>query len=91
MLKQGVIDTGRAAEDPAAFRRLCVETMLPVPPVTSGRSQPPSGGCVLKLDLLHLPQRHGHPAAFRRLCVETENKKAESEKNGSSRLQAAVC
>ena len=26
VLKQGVIDTGRAAEDPAAFGRLCVET-----------------------------------------------------------------
>ena len=36
---------------PAAFGRLCVETMKP-DFVEGDMIQPPSGGCVLKLDLL---------------------------------------
>ena len=34
---------------PAAFRRLCVETNSYTPPALSEVSQPPLGGCVLKL------------------------------------------
>ena len=34
---------------PAAFRRLCVETKLPLRALKKPASQPPSGGCVLKL------------------------------------------
>ena len=34
---------------PAAFGRLCVETVL-APLLPSARVQPPSGGCVLKLN-----------------------------------------
>ena len=56
--------------DPAAFRRLCVETFVQIPLPYAG-DQPPSGGCVLK----HPQIMHGiirqEPAAFRRLCVET--------------------
>ena len=54
----------------AAFRRLCVETVM----YSSGSPlllQPPSGGCVLKQQphpRCYLPKRS---AAFRRLCVET--------------------
>ena len=36
-------------EAPAAFRRLCVET-IEIAPLTCLRAQPPSGGCVLKPD-----------------------------------------
>ena len=57
-------------EAPAAFRRLCVET------VSSRHSlavvnQPPSGGCVLKLNEALKRAYINDPAAFRRLCVET--------------------
>ena len=34
-------------------------------------SQPPSGGCVLKLQVAKHTQRRESPAAFGRLCVET--------------------
>ena len=34
-------------------------------------SQPPSGGCVLKLSLPYPISTNRYPAAFRRLCVET--------------------
>ena len=37
--------------------------------------QPPSGGCVLKLNEHAYSPRITRPAAFRRLCVETGNKK----------------
>ena len=57
---------------PAAFGRLCVETV-------SKRNlsriaiegQPPSGGCVLKLDGFDGVIFEADPAAFGRLCVET--------------------
>ena len=55
---------------PAAFGRLCVETLHD----SDGRRfvrQPPSGGCVLKRVLLHVPFHAAGPAAFGRLCVET--------------------
>ena len=55
---------------PAAFRRLCVETMryncyLKI------SFQPPSGGCVLKHAFDSNTNATNNPAAFRRLCVET--------------------
>ncbi len=34
----------------AAFRRLCVETTLPLPRIFAMLGQPPLGGCVLKPD-----------------------------------------
>ena len=37
------------APKPAAFRRLCVETILMSMLLAGALSQPPSGGCVLKL------------------------------------------
>ncbi len=59
-------------KDPAAFRRLCVETPRLTFPPHACACQPPSGGCVLKrvaaLDDVGL---FDAPAAFRRLCVET--------------------
>ena len=36
------------------------------------RSQPPSGGCVLKLDYIKTNYFAMPPAAFGRLCVETK-------------------
>ena len=38
---------------------------------TGDETQPPSGGCVLKLIRLAIRIRRRIPAAFRRLCVET--------------------
>ena len=74
---------------PAAFGRLCVETYA-IRSFESFFSQPPSGGCVLKL--LRHPQNLGIAvsAAFGRLCVETV---VTSVKAGDpdSRLRAAVC
>ena len=40
--------------NPAAFRRLCVETFC-IAPTTCPLSQPPSGGCVLKLNIVFQP------------------------------------
>ena len=54
-------------------------------------SQPPSGGCVLKLGKSRRIKHFYKPAAFRRLCVETLAKYQPSEHQESSRLQAAVC
>ena len=34
-------------------------------------TQPPLGGCVLKLYMNSNEHKHAYPAAFRRLCVET--------------------
>ena len=56
---------------PAAFGRLCVETLLRVG-VTRKFSQPPSGGCVLKPLFSYIIKKEERPAAFGRLCVETE-------------------
>ena len=41
-----------AASNPAAFRRLCVETRTLKALKARGVNQPPSGGCVLKLQVL---------------------------------------
>ena len=56
---------------PAAFGRLCVETATWNSGVSYISSQPPSGGCVLKLALLITAGWYIYPAAFGRLCVET--------------------
>ena len=42
----GLLD--KAGIEPAAFRRLCVETKLIGEIAPMIRDQPPSGGCVLK-------------------------------------------
>ena len=55
---------------PAAFRRLCVETICEKLQ-DKGSTQPPSGGCVLKLPNHQIISKTAIPAAFRRLCVET--------------------
>ena len=48
VLKQ--IDDNKYGHDyePAAFRRLCVETLTNETPLFGHVTQPPSGGCVLK-------------------------------------------
>ena len=79
----------KAAAPPAAFRRLCVETLSKPKPSGKG-SQPPSGGCVLK----QLTQ-----AAYNRLarqppsggCVLKPKSTAAIRGDVASRLQAAVC
>ena len=54
-------------------------------------SQPPSGGCVLKLQTAHAVGQRLLPAAFRRLCVETGISIMPHPPYLPSRLQAAVC
>ena len=65
------------------------------PPVTEKKmqekSQPPSGGCVLKPDGAMEFEIKGVPAAFRRLCVETFREDGYLNATQTSRLQAAVC
>ncbi len=80
----------RLAGLPAAFRRLCVETAYRW---TAGLAwtQPPSGGCVLKLYTKVQNLQVRKPAAFRRLCVETAWAKKSLLLPDPSRLQAAVC
>ena len=66
---------------PAAFGRLCVETGIRYN-TSTGATQPPSGGCVLKqFRTVAEVIEHG-PAAFGRLCVETfiEQAKQSREK-----------
>ena len=50
MLKQTYTLSDNMLQEPAAFRRLCVETSS-VFFSQRVRSQPPSGGCVLKLPM----------------------------------------
>ena len=45
---------GVAVASPAAFGRLCVETMIKLKFDYNNSNQPPSGGCVLKLPMLQL-------------------------------------
>ena len=56
-----------------------------------GTSQPPSGGCVLKLFQKSINKIAIFPAAFRRLCVETTKSRSTGRRRVASRLQAAVC
>ena len=60
----------KADSYPAAFRRLCVET-IKTPAGVPTHDQPPSGGCVLKPSAAGGWDIPAGPAAFRRLCVET--------------------
>jgi len=59
------------SSDPAAFGRLCVETVSQVNNITVNGAQPPSGGCVLKQRRRSDDSLRRNPAAFGRLCVET--------------------
>ena len=77
--------------NPAAFRRLCVETPNPRRRTISRMAQPPSGGCVLKPHSDVAGLRVVRPAAFRRLCVETVEELGVPYHEAASRLQAAVC
>ena len=55
----------------AAFGRLCVETNK-VKLIHYPALQPPSGGCVLKLQDGSEKALNSYAAAFGRLCVETQ-------------------
>ena len=48
VLKQSAAEEARQFEEPAAFRRLRVETPLKHYGKNYQKTQPPSGGCVLK-------------------------------------------
>ena len=75
---------------PAAFRRLCVETLTRLQK-REVLAQPPSGGCVLKRRYHDITNVVCCPAAFRRLCVETDGLQPAAKLPLPSRLQAAVC
>ena len=90
MLKQITAYGLGSGRGPAAFRRLCVETLIKWCKFENSY-QPPSGGCVLKLYIQKEYVDFDDPAAFRRLCVETLNSALLTQGNGASRLQAAVC
>ena len=66
---------------PAAFGRLCVET-LSISSFTNNLPQPPSGGCVLKPSGFLSGFPSGFPAAFGRLCVETGGQGGTSGSGG---------
>ena len=55
----------------AAFGRLCVETVVKMIFANLLIRQPPSGGCVLKQDVIAGFNTSEKAAAFGRLCVET--------------------
>ncbi len=57
----------------AAFGRLCVETHCAIK-CSPLMLQPPSGGCVLKQQMVLKNKARKHAAAFGRLCVETANR-----------------
>ena len=88
------VETGRRGcrlrkRRPAAFRRLCVETSA-MRRMPGSRPQPPSGGCVLKLELWLI--------AFLKMiqppsggCVLKPPQSLEPPIYSASRLQAAVC
>ena len=71
MLKPGIGKDTAAILLPAAFRRLCVETVPPLLDEGGAIGQPPLGGCVLKQPVCTAMMVFNLPAAFRRLCVET--------------------
>ena len=75
---------------PAAFGRLCVETLELIPHPDTVR-QPPSGGCVLKRAVASVGLCPQEPAAFGRLCVETTPATLCRVCRKTSRLRAAVC
>ena len=75
----------------AAFGRLCVETLDKANCLSLRWSQPPSGGCVLKLSVWCTTTTSPVAAAFGRLCVETIFCLANAAASPSSRLRAAVC
>ena len=55
------------------------------------KTQPPSGGCVLKRYFREVALSVEGPAAFGRLCVETITIRKPSKNIFTSRLRAAVC
>ena len=78
-------------KDPAAFGRLCVETIKTADIVAVLRNQPPSGGCVLKrqFDVLRFACNAQPPSGG---CVLKRQPRVHTgESVGASRLRAAVC
>ena len=90
MLKLEFPERGDGAWVPAAFRRLCVETLV--------RERISFTGIPAAFRRLCVETRNGYkttdghdPAAFRRLCVETYLLMMLANVLATSRLQAAVC
>ena len=75
---------------PAAFGRLRVETNCSALTRLARISQPPSGGCELKLGYRAAHREPLHPAAFGRLRVETHQMRRRLRRLRASRLRAAA-
>ena len=89
-MKQRLLRFGQPMKIPAAFRRLCVETIEKIQrQIDSG----PAAFRRLCVETYTKPNRKRPmlPAAFRRLCVETLLLLRSFTITFSSRLQAAVC
>ena len=62
MLKHHADNVLTSQAAPAAFGRLCVETKIRTPRLAGCQNQPPSGGCVLKLeDMLGTAEGYDQP------------------------------
>ena len=91
MLKQTANTKSPIQKFPAAFRRLCVET---VEPDSAAVAKAPAAFRRLCVETQTSKRRLGgwfEPAAFRRLCVETNTQSRGRHRQAASRLQAAVC
>ena len=73
----------------AAFRRLCVETILAMHQPSS-IAQPPSGGCVLKLETDAWSKLYEEQPTSGG-CVLKHATNAAAKASYGSRLRAAVC
>ena len=90
MLKLATLSLIFLFKGPAAFRRLCVETLAKRAYLELCGPAAFRRLCVETDQATKRGVKCG-PAAFRRLCVETPNDLAALAKSGASRLQAAVC
>ena len=77
-------------QNPAAFRRLCVETTALVPVLNNQFPAAFRRLCV-ETKWKDIKRFNVAPAAFRRLCVETTVRGRDGRGAHTSRLQAAVC
>ena len=76
--------------EPAAFGRLCVETLQSAENLSKGLPAAFGRLCVETMSN-HICRQAAVPAAFGRLCVETVAAPNFPPTNPTSRLRAAVC
>ena len=89
-MKHSYIGRGVVLDEPAAFRRLCVETVIVFGSASETAPAAFRRLCVETDTQITMPAKSS-PAAFRRLCVETAKSVTDTSVTVTSRLQAAVC